>query len=110
MDEETLEKQRRMLSASNLNTQLHIAAENESSEYVAYCGLWYADKTDYVYVEPVCVVPDYRRKGLAKAVLGEALKRAYNLGAKTAYVISDMDFYKHIGFVQHSHYTFYWYK
>lgn len=110
VDEKTLEKQRRMMSARNLNPQLHIVAENEGSEYVAYCGLWYDDKTDYVYVEPVCTVPEYRVKGLAKAVLSEALKRAYNMGAKKAYVISDLEFYKRLGFRQHSHYTFYWHK
>lgn len=110
MDEKTLEKQRRMMSAPHLNSQLHIVAENEDSEYVAYCGLWYDEKTDYVYVEPVCTVPEYRNKGLAKAVLKEALKRAYDMGAKKAYVISDIDFYKRTGFSQHSHYTFYWHK
>ncbi len=110
MDKETLEKQSRMLSAYNLNTQLHIIAENEDSEYVAYCGLWYDNTTDYVYVEPVCTIPEYRGKGLAKTVLKEALRRAYNMGAKTAYVISDSEFYKRLGFRRHSHYTFYWKK
>jgi len=109
-DKETLDKQRRMLSAPNMNSQLHIAAENDRSEYVAYCGLWYDIKTDYAYVEPVCAIPDYRSKGLAKAVLKEALKRAYDIGARYAYVISDSGFYKHIGFRQHSHYTFYWHN
>lgn len=110
VDEKTIEKQRRMLSAPHLNSQLHIVAENESAEYVAYCGLWYDYKTDYVYVEPVCVTPDYRNKGLAKAVIKEALRRAYDIGAKKAYVISELGLYKSIGFRQHSHYTFYWHK
>ena len=43
-------------------------------------------------------------------VLMEALKRAYSLGAKKAYFISDSDFYKSLGIKQHSHYTFYWYN
>lgn len=109
-DEETLGKQRNMLSAPNLEPQIHIAVENENSEYVAYCGLWYDKRTDYAYVEPVCTVHDYRGQGLAKTVLKEALKRAYNMGAKKAYVISDLEFYKRTGFRQHSHYTFYWHK
>lgn len=110
VDEDTIKKQSRMLSACNLNTGLHITAVNEKSEYVAYCGLWYDNKTDYVYVEPVCTIPEYRNKGLAKAVINEALIRAYNMGVKSAYVISDSEFYKRIGFRQHSHYTFYWHK
>lgn len=109
-DEEILGKQRNMLSAPNLEPQIHIAVENENSEYVAYCGLWYDKRTDYAYVEPVCTVPDYRGQGLAKTVIKKALKCAYNMGAKKAYVISDLEFYRRTGFIQHSHYTFYWYK
>lgn len=110
LDEDTMSKQKEMLSAPHLNTELHIIAQNECSEYVSYCGLWYDKTTDYVYVEPVCTIPQYRNKRIAKYVLTEALKRAYDLGAKKAYVISDMEFYKRLGFKQHSHYTFYWYK
>lgn len=110
LDEDTVTKQRIMLTAPNINSQLHIAAVNENSEFVSYCGLWYDPDTDYAYVEPVCTIPDYRGKGIAKFVLSKALKNAYSLGAKKAYVISDMEFYKRSGFKQHSHYTFYWYK
>ncbi|WP_019419032.1 GNAT family N-acetyltransferase [Paenibacillus sp. OSY-SE] len=108
VDETTMNKQQVMLSATNLNPFLHIVAENEDGEYVAYCGLWYCQKTDYAYVEPVCTIPEYRQKGLGKAVVLEALKRSHSLGAKKAYVISDSPFYKSLGFQQHSHYTFYW--
>lgn len=110
VDEITIHKQQKMLSAANLNPFLHIVAENEDGEYVAYCGLWYSQKTDYAYVEPVCTIPEYRHKGLGKAVVLEALKRSCSLGAKKAYVISDNPFYKSIGFHQHSHYTFYWHN
>lgn len=108
VDEATMSKQKVMLSARNLNSFLHIVAENADGEYVAYCGLWYRQKTDYVYIEPVCTIPEYRHKGLGKAVVLEALKRGRSLGAEKAYVISDNSFYKSLGFQQHSHYTFYW--
>ena len=39
---------------------------------------------------------------------GEAFGRAKNLGAKKAIVISDMDFYKRMGFVKDALFTFYW--
>lgn len=110
VDETTMSKQKEMLSAKNLNTFLHIVAENEAGDYVAYCGLWYSQKTDYVYVEPVCTIPEYRRKGLGKAVVIEALRRSRSLGAEKAYVISNSYFYKSLGFQQHSHYTFYWHN
>ena len=37
-----------------------IYGKNTDGEYVSYCCLWYSDKTDYAYVEPVCTVPSYR--------------------------------------------------
>ena len=90
-----MSKQKVMLSARNLNSFLHIVAENADGEYVAYCGLWYRQNTDYVYVEPVCTIPEYRQMGLGKAVVLEALKRGRSLGAEKAYVISDSSFISH---------------
>ncbi|WP_407668710.1 GNAT family N-acetyltransferase [Paenibacillus bouchesdurhonensis] len=58
----------------------------------------------------MCTTPQYRNRGLGRAVLMEALKRCGSLEAKKAYVISNDHFYKSIGFYQHSHYTFYWHK
>ncbi|MNO33035.1 Acetyltransferase (GNAT) family protein [compost metagenome] len=109
-DEVTIMKQKVMLSAPHLNPTLHIAAQNDDGDYVAYCGLWYSAKTDYAYVEPVCTLPEYRSKGIAKAMLSESLNRCYAMGAKRAYVISNDSFYKSLGFQQHSHYTFYWHN
>lgn len=63
--------------------------------------------TDDAYVEPACVVPSRRGKGIAKAMLYKALNRVGICGAETAYVISDMDFYKHLGFREHSSHLFY---
>ena len=34
----------------------------------------------------------------------------YDEAIDYTYVISDMEFYKRLGFKQHSHYTFYWYR
>lgn len=94
----------------HLDPSLSIAAVNEAGEYVAYCCLWYSDQTDYAYVEPVCTVPAYRGKGIAKALIFEALNRSKVLGAHQAYVISDTEFYKKLGFEIDQHYTFYWKK
>ena len=92
----------------HLNKSLSMTAVNQSGENVAYCCLWYNEKTDYAYVEPVCTIPSYRGKGVAKALIYEALNRVKKLGAKQAYVISDMDFYKRLGFENDVHFTFYW--
>ncbi|MBR1483181.1 MAG: GNAT family N-acetyltransferase [Ruminococcus sp.] len=94
----------------HFNPTLSIAAKTGDGEYVSYCCLWYSDKTDYAYVEPVCTIPSYRGKGVAKAVIYEALNRAKTLGAKKAYVLSDMPFYEKLGFKKDKHFIFYWKK
>jgi predicted N-acetyltransferase YhbS len=68
----------------------------KNGEYAAHCGLWY-NGGETAYIEPVATVPEYRRKGLGKAVVYEALRRAKNQGAKRAIVISEQDFYQNIG-------------
>lgn len=65
-------------------------------EYAAHCGVWY-DGGDTAYIEPVVTVPEHRRRGLAKAVVYEALSRAKMRGAKRAVVLSDQEFYTRIG-------------
>lgn len=91
----------------NFNEILNIAAKNETGELVAFCGVWYLPETDYAYVEPVCVIPSYRGKGIGKAVVYEALRKAKSLGAKKAYVLSDNEFYLKLGFEKAKHFTFY---
>ena len=86
---------------------LSLAALAPDGEAAAYCCLWHCPGTDYAYVEPVCTVPEYRGRGLAKALLFEAMDRAAARGAKEAFVISDMDFYKKLGFDIEKRFIFY---
>lgn len=88
--------------------QLTLSVADAAGTQLAHCTCWYDADTDYAYVEPVCTVPAYRGKGLGKAVVAEALNRCAALGAKTAYVISDQEFYRKLGFKECAHYTFYW--
>ena len=94
----------------HFDPRLALAARDPSGELVSYCSLWYDKRTDYAYVEPVCTVPSHRMKGLAGALLNEAMNRARAMGAKKAYVISDQAFYGKLGFEYAFHYTFYWKK
>ena len=87
---------------------MSVATIDRNGEYAAYCCVWVHPKTDYAYIEPVCTVPHHRGKGLAKAVVYEALNRAKSLGAKKVYVISDTVFYEKLGFRKDRHFTFYW--
>ncbi len=92
------------------NPLLSLSVLDHTKNHVAHCTCWYDNRTDYVYVEPVCTIPQYRGNGLGKAVVYEELNRCHSLGAKHAFVISDQEFYKNIGFTSESHYTFYWKK
>ncbi len=94
----------------HFNRHLSLAAVDAAGEGAACCCLWFLPGTDYAYVEPVCTVPVWRSKGAAKAILFEALSRARALGAERAYVISDLDFYRKLGFETDSRFTFYWKK
>ena len=111
-DRAEFEKQEQIIPQDrpNLDPYLSLAVETVDGENVAYCCLWYSDKTDYAYVEPVCTIPAYRGKGAAKAMIYEALNRARSLGAKKAYVLSDMPFYEKLGYIKDKHFTFLWKK
>ncbi|MBR3563396.1 MAG: GNAT family N-acetyltransferase [Clostridia bacterium] len=93
-----------------LKKELGIAAQNEKGELVSFCCLWYMDGTDYAYVEPVCTIPSYRGKGIARSLIYEALNRVKGMGADKAYVISDNPFYEKLGFRKAETYTFWWKK
>lgn len=92
----------------HFNPYLCIVIKNEQNELVASASTWYDKRTDYAYVEPVCVIPKCRKKGIGKAAVYTAINHARELGAKIATVNSNQDFYKHLGFSQRNHYSFYW--
>ena len=108
-DQEELEKMLRNEAPLPVHREpyLCLAAEDGSGEFAAHCTCWYDRRTDYAYVEPVCTVPKYRGMGLGRAVVLEALRRCRELGAKTAFVISDQQFYSRLGFVPYAQYTFF---
>lgn len=91
----------------NINPALCLAVD-DGKEFAAHCCCWYDSRTDYAYIEPVCTIPKNRSKGLAKAVLSEALNRCRGMGAKRAIVLSDQPFYQKLGFAPLENYTFYW--
>lgn len=82
------------------NDTLKVFAMNHE-EYCAHCGIWYTHG-ETAYIEPVVTIPQYRKIGLAKAVVYEALARVKDLGAKRAIVLSDQEFYYKIGFEKSS--------
>lgn len=73
----------------------------KEKQYVAHCGIWY-NGGDTAYIEPVATVPGHRGKGLGRAAVYEAMNRAKERGAKRAIVLSDQEFYSHIGMAKSS--------
>ncbi len=92
----------------HFNPALSLCVRDERGVARSYCCLWYQSGTDYAYVEPVCTVPSARGKGLAGTLLLEALNRVRTLGAKRAFVISDLRFYKELGFRDDRRFRFFW--
>ena len=91
----------------HFNKELSEAVTNSDGLQVGYCSLWYIQGTEFAYLEPLCIDPRYRNKGLAKSLIYHLLNKVKEMGAKSVVLISDMDFYKKIGFKEHSMYLFY---
>lgn len=91
----------------HLNKHLSLTAISRDGIKAAYCCVWFHKDTDYAYVEPLCTVPSFRGRGIGSALLLEALNRAKALGAREAFVISDLPFYKNLGFETVQRYTFF---
>ena len=47
----------------------------------AYCMSWWDSRSASVEIEPLGTHPDFRRKGLARAIVREVLRRSWALGA-----------------------------
>ncbi|MFN2146284.1 MAG: GNAT family N-acetyltransferase [Anaerolineales bacterium] len=71
----------------NIQTQpmyrrdLDIVAIAPDGEVAAFTTLWYDDVTRTGYFEPVGTVPEHQRKGLAKSVICEGMRRIKAMGA-----------------------------
>lgn len=82
----------------NVNLDLKIAVVAPNGDFVSYCGMWQDTKSQSALVEPVATDPAYRKMGLGRAAVLEAVRRCGKLGAKRAVVGSSQQFYYSIGF------------
>ncbi|MBQ9457370.1 MAG: GNAT family N-acetyltransferase [Bacilli bacterium] len=98
------------MTRPHFDPYLCVAIRNAQGELVASASTWYDPRTDFAYVEPVCVIPKYRKMGLGKAAVYTALNHAREYGVRIGVVNSDQVFYQRLGFVPKSHYSFYWKK
>lgn len=98
----------RLMNAPHATVQHHIAIESDHGEYVCYAGMWWTPENQLAYLEPLCTLPEHRRKGLAAAILSELARRMLPLGA-TRMTGGSNPFYAAIGFKPSVHCT-YWIK
>lgn len=89
---------RKEFERPNVNLDLKIAIVAPDGNFAAYCGMWQDNASTDVLVEPVATDPVYRKMGLGRAAVLEAIRRCAALGAKHAYVGSSQQFYYNIGF------------
>jgi ribosomal protein S18 acetylase RimI-like enzyme len=67
-------------------------------EFASFCLAWWDERNRIAALEPVGTVPGHRRKGLARAVVLEAIQRVAALGVEQVFVGSDQAFYLSLGF------------
>ncbi len=65
---------------------LDMVAVAPDGTIAAISTFWFDDVTRTVYIEPVATVPEHQRRGLARAVITEGLRRVQRLGAVRAFV------------------------
>lgn len=107
---EEIESRRLSLSGPGVDLRLKTAAVAPDGGFASYCGMWYKPGTMSALVEPVATDPIYRRLGLGRAAVLEAVRRCGEMGAKRAFVGSSQQFYYSIGFYPYSTETFWEYK
>ena len=86
-----------LMAAPHATDELDVAIENEAGEYVCYAGMWWTPENHLAYMEPLCTVPEHRRKGLAAAAMSELYRRMKPLGA-THMTGGGDPFYDKVGF------------
>jgi len=86
-----------MQSAPHFRKDLTIIIKSPDNCYACFCGMWLDGFNDFAYLEPLATVPEYRKKGLARAALMESMRRTSTFGA--SYCIGGANsFYTKIGF------------
>jgi predicted N-acetyltransferase YhbS len=85
--------------APDYRRELDLYVIAPDGEFASFCIAWWDERNRIAMLEPVGTVAEHRRKGLARAVVLEAIRRVAALGAKRAFVGSDQAFYLSLGFV-----------
>jgi ribosomal protein S18 acetylase RimI-like enzyme len=74
------------LHAPSFRLDLDLVAEAADGSFASYVGVPYDDPNRLGIFEPVCTHPDHRRRGLARVLMLEGLRRLQALGANSVIV------------------------
>ena len=100
MSDDELEGRRQMFDTARGRRDLKIVTVAPNGDFASFCGMFYEPQHRVAYVDPVATDPRYRRLGLGRAAVLEGIRRCGALGATVAYVGSDQQFYRSIGFTK----------
>jgi ribosomal protein S18 acetylase RimI-like enzyme len=84
----TDEKHTRVASMPSYRPDLDLVCVAPDGTFASFCICWFDEETGTVEFEPVGTDPAFGRRGLASAVMTEAMRRARRLGASVAHVTS----------------------
>lgn len=84
----TAAKQRAVMQAPTYRPDLDLVAVAPDRTFAAFCIVWFDAANRIGVFEPVGCHSAHRRRGLARALLHEGLRRLQRLGARAAYVNS----------------------
>ncbi len=77
--------------------EYNVIIADEQGEYVCFSGMWWVPQNKLAYMEPLCTVPEHRRKGLAAAALSKHYEILKPLGAEIM-TGGGNEFYSKIGY------------
>ena len=77
---------RNIQTAPLYRRDLDLVAVAPIGSIASFTTIWFDDVTRSAYFEPVATVPAHQRRGLAKAVMTEGLRRLKRMGAMIAFV------------------------
>jgi mycothiol synthase len=97
-----------MATSPTFSHDLNLVAEIPDGAFAAHVGGTYDERNRRGIVEPVCTDPGHRRRGLAQALVFEAISRFKELGATDVVVDTGDDesanaFYESAGFTEAYH-------
>lgn len=79
-------KYRQMTQVDGYKSELDLAVVTPNGIVASHCICWYDHYSDSGLFEPVGILPDFRRMGLAQTLMVEGIRRLLKIGAKRFFV------------------------